>query len=206
MSTVVIYKNEYLKCEPILFSENNKKLVKDFRIDLETGYGLQNYINNYAVQDELQHINRTYLIKDIDSNEIAGFFSLKTGMISTKGTLDNDGKIEFETIPGIEISNFAINDQYKDTHLKTKGLGVVIFFEFILPICKSIAKQVGASILYIFALPYERLMEHYHMEMNFDRLDKELEDNIHKNYRPSYDQGCVFMSRSIFTKLEKEGV
>ena len=197
-------KNEFLKCEPILYSKANICLVKDFKIDRSTGFGLQRYINEKAVEDEIEHINRTYLIKDIDSNEIVAYFSLKAGAISTKEEIQPDGSIEFDSIPGIEISNFAVNDLYKNAHPETKGVGVIIFYDFILPLCKMIAKLVGAKLLYIFSLPYDSLINHYHNEMNFSRLSKELEDYIHNKYKPSYDAGCVFMSRSIFTINEKE--
>ena len=54
------------------------------------------------------------------------------------------------------------------------------------------AKLVGIKIVYIFALPYERLINRYR-QYGFLRLDNASEDELHKRLKPNYDEGCVFM-------------
>lgn len=56
--------------------------INSFSIDLDTGAGLLSYIQKRACKDELSHEMRTYLVRDTVTNECAGYFSLKAGLIS----------------------------------------------------------------------------------------------------------------------------
>ncbi|MBP5736776.1 MAG: hypothetical protein J6W55_04950, partial [Acidaminococcaceae bacterium] len=42
---------------------------------------------------------RTYLIRDVHSSELAGYFSIKAGLISINETTTENG-VTFDTIPG----------------------------------------------------------------------------------------------------------
>lgn len=61
------------------------------------------------------------------------------------------------------------------------------------------AERVGICIVYIFALPYSNLIRYYET-LNFKRLSKMEEAFIHRNYKPRYDEGCIFMSRPLYTE------
>lgn len=69
----------------------------------------------------------------------------------------------------------------------------------VLPIIKMGVDRVGICIVYIFALPYRNLMKYYET-LNFKRLSKVEEAFIHRNYKPRYDEGGIFMSRPLYAE------
>lgn len=156
------------------------------------------YLKRYAVSDELSHEARTYLVKDSVTNEIVGYFSLKTGLVALrkKWSLFH---FEMDSLPAVELANFAVNSVYKAAHKEQKGIGSIIFLDFVLPIIKMAAERVGICIIYIFALPYSHLIKYYET-LNFRRLDKFEEAFIHRHYKPRYDEGCIFMSRPLYAE------
>lgn len=79
--------NEIFYCEPFLANKANIEAVQKFHVAKETGLGLEMYLKQYAVSDELSHEARTYLVKDNVTDEIVGYFSLKTGMVASRKKL-----------------------------------------------------------------------------------------------------------------------
>ena len=59
-------------------------MIQKFHAAEKTGLGLEMYLKRYAVSDEMAHEARTYLVKDNVTDEIVGYFSLKTGMVASK--------------------------------------------------------------------------------------------------------------------------
>ena len=145
---------------------------------------------------------RTYIVRDNKSSELVGYFSLKAGLISlnerfvelTNGET-GEKKIEkvFDTLPGVELANFAVNSRYVKRHKNLKGLGTVIFNQFVLPIVRKTSDNVGVKLLYIFALPFDDLIKTYHERYGFSRLSNPSEDELHKRIKPFYDMSCKFM-------------
>jgi hypothetical protein len=172
-------------------SESDNEKIKSFEIKNSKGQGLANYLKHLSINEEKTGLSRTYLIEDTVSNELVAYFTLRTGLITVK-----QGFFSFSTNTGIELSNFAVNDAYRDANDVIPQLGKYIFITFILPLVKEISNYVGASHLYIFALPYNKLMEHYE-SMGFERMDINMERFIHKHIKPTYDSGCIFMSQKI---------
>lgn len=76
--------NELFYCEALLASEENLQLIQKFHVAEGTGLGLELYLKKYAVSDEISHEARTYLVKDNLTNEIVGYFSLKTGTVASR--------------------------------------------------------------------------------------------------------------------------
>lgn len=107
--------------------------------------------------------------------------------------------MEIDSLPGVELANFAVNSSYKDAHKEQSGIGSIIFLDFVLPIIKIAADRVGICIVYIFALPYRQLIRYYET-LNFRRLGKAEENFVHRHYKPRYDEGCVFMSRPLYVE------
>ena len=70
------------------------------------------------------------------------------------------------------------------------------FLDLIIPIVKKVQEIVGVKVLYIFALPEQKLMDRYMKEYGFNRLDKCDEDNLHKTIKPRFDYGCVLAEHS----------
>lgn len=169
--------------------------IRKFTPAYSSGKGVVRYLQSQAITDEMTGAMRTYLIRDSETNELAAFFSLKAGLISGNETATEVSTV-FDTLPGIELANFAVNKAYLDTHESTKGLGLVVFSDFILPIIENISNYVGAKFLYIFALPFEHLLERY-VEYGFQRLPQKEEEDLHSRLKPQYDKGCIFMFQRI---------
>lgn len=138
---------------------------------------------------------RTYFIRDISTNELVCYFSLKAGLISFN-EISSNKKVSFDILPGIELANFAVNDVYIHNHPNAKGIGLLIFLDFIIPIVRRVSVEVGVRIIYIFALPFESLINIYR-DYGFKRLSKSNENQLHRRIKPSYDENCIFMYQMI---------
>ena len=144
---------------------------------------------------------RTYLVRDNVTDECVGYFSLKAGLISMneieveiEDSETGEHKIvrEFDTLPGVELANFAVNSSYINAYPYLKGVGYVIFTEFIIPMIEEAAKYIGVKMVYLFALPHDRLIGRY-QRYGFRRLPEEQENDLHRRLKPRYDESCRFM-------------
>lgn len=196
-----ILQSELFFCNHIGMSEKDVEDIAAFTVRDEKGDGLREYLQDYAISDENTGIMRTYMVRDNYSSELVGYFSLKAGLISLNEheeeisdneTGSNATVTMFDTLPGVELANFAVNDTYIRNHPALKGVGLVIYEQFILPLIGRASELIGAKILYIFALPYKDLIARY-VDYGFKRLDDPFEDELHKRLKPSYDQSCIFM-------------
>lgn len=178
------------KIEHLFDSPENQDLIANFKATNDAD-GLEDYLKYQAIEDEENNCSRTYLIKDAISMELAAYFSLRTGLITIQVQENN-----FDSVPAIELSNFAINKCYKDSHPETHGLGFYVFKKFILPIVQRMSVYVGTNALYIFALPEKKLIKHYD-NMGFYRLPEEQEKFVQSHVKPKYDEGCIFMYQPI---------
>ena len=176
--------------------------VMNFTVDRSEGEGLVSYLQRRAFSDELCGLMRTYIVRDQETREIAGYFSLKAGLISFNERKQSfydektgEERIEttFDTLPGVELANFAVNSSYVEKYEGIKGIGKIIFNEFVLPVVRKTAEDVGVAILYIFALPHDALIQHYRECYGFERLGEPHEELLHKRMKPLYDRSCVFM-------------
>lgn len=177
--------------EHLFDSSDNTHLIKDFFVSNESGAGLERYIKELAESDEKDGSARTYLVKDKFTHELVAYFSLKTGLF----TIDADNGY-FYSVSAVELSNFAVNSSYRKNHPDAKNLGFTVFAEFILPLVKYLRTFVGLQAIYIYALPQDKLIEHY-KTMGFNRLDAEEEQFVHQHVKPKYDDGCIFMYQLI---------
>ena len=156
------------------------------------GKGLERYLKYQAIVEEKANLSRTYLVLDKESNEIAAYFTLRTGLITLKAG-SGDG---FNAHSAIELSNFAVNDAYRDINDLKPGFGMYVFNQFILPLAKMISQYVGAAYIYIYSLPYKKLMVNYE-KMGFFRATTEMEAFIYSHVKPIYDKGCIFMWQKL---------
>ena len=186
-----ILQNDLFYCNHLGVSENDEQDIQTFSVKDSTGQGLVNYIQNYAFPDENEGTMRSYIVRDLRSGELVGYFSLKAGLISLNEVTTDEG-IVFDTLPGVELANFAVNYEYLKQHKALKGVGKVIFTDFIHPVIGETAKSIGIKLIYIFALPVDRLINRY-KEYGFARLDLQSEDELHKRLKPQYDEDCIFM-------------
>ncbi|HBB43544.1 MAG TPA: hypothetical protein DCZ74_08510 [Treponema sp.] len=145
------------------------------------------FLKTVAAQEEKEKQTRTYLIKDRYTGELACYFSVRTGLI----TLQVEGD-SFDSLSAIELSNFAMNQKYKENHPNARRLGFYFFKRFILPLANFVSEYIGVSTLYIYALPEDRLIDHY-KKMGFSRLPEDQEKFVQNHVKPKYDEGCIFM-------------
>lgn len=176
--------------EHIFDSPENESLIADF-CALNGAEGLENYLKNQAAADEKDFNSRTYLVKDKVSGELAAYFSLRGGLITIQAFHES-----FDTIPAVELSNFAVNKNYRNSHPETAKIGAFILKRFIIPICQALSKYIGLASLYIYALPDEKLIEYY-TKLGFPRLPKKQEKFVQNHIKPKYDEGCVFMFQNL---------
>lgn len=178
-------------------SERDLEAIKDFYISDEKGQGLDDYLKYDSCDDEERREMRTYLVRTVDGDECVGYFSLKAGLVSLNEGEEydedtGDAVLAFDTLPGVELADFAVNSAFIDKYPAFKGVGLLIFTEFIVPIVNLAAQFVGVKMIYIFALPYDDLIKRYE-RYGFRRLSFEAEHDLHKRLKPRYDQYCRFM-------------
>lgn len=173
--------------EHLLQTPSNIEQIKKFVVNHPSGKGLENYLKTNSVDEELNNSSRTYLVKDNITNEIVAYFTLKAGLFTIR--LYDD---KFNNISAIELSNFAVNSDYKKQHPEKKFIGANIFTNIIIPVVKHLQHYIGVQALYIFALPEDSLIEHY-TSLGFSRLEKDEEEFVHVHVKPKYDDSCIFM-------------
>ena len=196
-----ILQNDLFYCNHLGVSGADEHDISCFTVRDEKGLGLLDYIQHYAFPEEEAGIMRTYIVRDNLSSELVGYFSLKAGLISLNEreevivdpkTGAEKQKVVFDTLPGVELANFAVNQTYIRNHPGLKGVGLVMFNSFIRPIVKQGAENIGIKILYLFALPYQELMSRYE-DYGFSKLEDPYEDQLHRRLKPFYDESCRFM-------------
>ena len=94
--------------EHLLDSSDNLRLIKEFCVANESGFGLERYLKEFARQDEESGAARTYLVKDKITHEIVAYYSLKSGLFTVDA-----GEGYFYSISAVELSNFAVNSSYR---------------------------------------------------------------------------------------------
>ena len=194
--------NKWFYCDHLGANALDVQDIQQFSVrNLEIAGGLENYLKNHAFADENNNAMRTYLVRDYTTDELVGYFSIKSGMVSLneREITDESGntQITFDTLPGLEIANFAINEAYLKGHPQWKGIGIMIFNNFIRSLADQVAAISGTTVLYIFALPFDSLIDRYQKVYSFLRLDQVEEDDLHKRLKPFYDQSCIFMYQML---------
>lgn len=185
--------NEVFTCEHI--TEEDLQDLSRFTSAHAKGGFLAEYIRSKAFDDENERLSRTYIIRDKSTREVAMYFSLKAGFVSTNETVGIFHR-SFDSIPGIELANFAANGEYKQKHPEYKGFGKLVFTDFIIPCAKKAAELIGVKYLYIFALPEKDLLKNY-TGYGFLRLPKHHEAWLHRRIKPRYDHRCIFMYQTL---------
>jgi len=186
-----IHIDEMFYCEHLGFDSHTQQEISSFKVKHPDAANLELFLKQYALEEEAINKNRTYLVRDKNTTEIVCYFSLRNGLFTIPYSSQS-----FSTVPAVELSNFAVNDKYKEKYSIVQKLGTTAFNEFILPIVKGIQKQSGVQALYIYALPNDKLIEHY-SSLGFMRFDPEEEAFIHNHVKPLYDKGCVFMCQGV---------
>lgn len=210
--------NERYVCVPLTSDRKNLEKIREFTIDREQSfshipdgvYGLEAYLKRCAWAEDLNNETRIYLIVDAELNEIAAYFGLKAGMIASAKdgmpTLEmqrsileqHHKKMIPEVLPGIEISHFAVNDNYRRRaghgERPIRGLGEYFYPAFIYPIIEEVAARIGVNMIYLYAAGDEPLIRYYERVFDFQSLDHE---DCYIPLEPYYDNGCTFMYKLL---------
>lgn len=184
--------HEKFKYEHLFATPKSLEEIKSFFVEKESGKGLERYLKLMAEQEEYSGGNRTYLVRDKETNEIAAYFSLHTGSFTLKAPNQSDDDASKYTVPSVELSNFAVNSAYRKKHPEIRRLGELVFRRFIIPTVKYGAELFGIQAIHIYALPEDELLDHYG-SFGFSRLPPEMEEYIHRHLKPHYDAECIFM-------------
>ena len=81
---LALIENEKFKYEHLIQNPQNLEEIKSFTVAQPTGKGLERYLKLMAEQEEYNGGNRTYLVRDKATNEIATYFSLHTDSFTLK--------------------------------------------------------------------------------------------------------------------------
>ncbi len=187
--------NETFSCDHLGTNENDRRDILSFSVRDSRGGGLVDYLQRFAFPDEESHDMRTYLVRHKRTGELVAYFSLKAGIASFNEEKSGE-RAGFDTVPAIELANFAVNEGYIQRRPDSRGVGLSIFTDFIRPIVEDIASRAGVKIICIFALPFEGLIRRYG-EYGFMRLEAAHEAELHQRLKPRYDSGCVFMYQML---------
>ena len=188
-------RNNIFYCDHLGASERDSQDVLDFSVGDRRGEGLVSYLQQFALQDEQEGNMRTYLVRENRSAELVGYFSLKAGLVSFNEQ-SSGNEAGFDTLPGVEIANFAINERYIRRNPNSKGVGLSLFNDFIVPVIEDVSRQIGVKFIYLFALPFEGLIQRYG-QYGFMRFEAARESEIHKRLKPRYDSECIFMYQML---------
>ena len=190
-----VLQNDTFYCDHLGATERDRQDILKFSIRDERGKGLVDYLQHSAFPDEEEGLMRTYLVRENQTSELVGYFSLKAGLVSFNESKTETGTA-FDTLPAIELANFALNNEYIRKAPNLKGIGLIVFSDFIRPLIQNIARHVGVKAIYIFALPYEGLIQRY-TQYGFARLEAVHEAGVHKRLKPRYDNECIFMYQML---------
>ncbi len=206
--------SELFKCVPLTSNIKYKALINSFTIDREQQFssnpdkviGLEAYLKRCAWDEDINGEVKIYLIIDDSLNELAAYFGLKAGMVASsredmppiemqRVILKEEGvKLLPEVLPGIEISHFAVNDNYRRhagaEDAVIRGLGDYFYPTFIYPIIADVASKIGVNMIYLYAAGDEHLVSYYERVFGFQTLDAE---DYFVPLEPDYDGGCMFM-------------
>ena len=174
-------------------SVEDSALIEGFSVGNDA-VGLEDYLKKYSLRFEKEGDNRTYLVVDAVTGELACYFALRSGLIPVPGI---GGQGYLSTLSALELAYFAVNERYREKQTSSRKIGLYVFNTFILPIARRAAEIVGMRFLYIYALPQPRLISYYENELGFQRLPEKLAKFLYERVKPDSDGGCVFMFQQL---------
>ena len=208
---------EKFVCERLSIDNKNKKLMRSFTNSRNPN--IAEYLKKCAWIEDKNGQNAHYIIKDTENDKIVLYFSLKCGSIikkfsnkeiganSKKGNFKKNAPIDTShmrvgsTRSGIELTHICINDSYVRgiEHYKG-GLGLLLFYVYIVPLIKEIYTVIGCEYLYLFVADNSEdrsLVAYYKAEFKFKELDSSFSQKGHLPILTAYNQDCTFMYLKI---------
>lgn len=194
-----LYENDLYYCEHLRLTRKVNEELDEFLISKHPeGKGVMDYLQVQAVHDEAEELMKTYLVRDVVTDELAAYFSVRAGSVKIEFVADEKTGI----YPGVELAYFGVNENYIEKHPENKGMGIQIFEKMIIPIAQGMRSFVAAKGIFGYAVNGTTLMERYINSYGFNRLSPENEKKLHENYRPGTDEECIFIYKDIEEKGE----
>lgn len=216
----------------LLSNRDMKKRVEKWIGNFKCGRlpSLEKYVKEDGISDTARWLTTIYFVYDNEVDILIGYFSLKANAVIHKideetqrdmfrmhpGTKEFFDKSSIEerklnvhsATPSVEISQFALNDQYlewmSNHNILNKGVGNYIFSNYIKDVLFMLSDRIGAALIILFAYQDEKrkVIEAY-QRMGFMTIEDD-EANLFpvtENLQPLrelYDKDCCFM----FLKME----
>lgn len=167
-----------------LLTDNDLRDVGTFDCGVQNE-PLTHYIKGAAFEDNRSGKTKTYLVKDLDKQEIAGYFSLRT---SGFGYIEQ-GTNQINYVPAVELSEFAIHIDYQG-----QGLGTALFLGHIVPKVQKLAEEFGCQVILVYAWNENAIK--FYQKNNFMKIEDlgafiEAKDiNKYLTITDDFSQGC----------------
>lgn len=189
--------DEYLS-EERLDADKHLREVSNFFCGNEA---LDLFLKSDSFYYDEQGQGNTYLIKLKETNEIIGYYTLKTNAIQL---YDEDTK-HIVALPAIEIARLAVNNEYRN-----KKFGTAIFTYYIIPKIKDIKSMVGVNTIMVFVIDedteeYEDKETKKSVKYFYETLGFRLaEDEVQKFIEDDYNEDCklMYMSANGLDEIE----
>ena len=160
------------------------------------------FLNSESFKYNEDGQGNTYLIKLKSTNEIVGYYTLKTNAIQAY----NENEKRVEALPSIEIARLAVNHKYREN-----GFGTTIFTYYIIPKINNMKSIVGINTIMVFVEDEEiedyekkekKQVKYFYRTLGF----KLAEDEVQQFIRDDYNEGCklMYMSTSELNEIEEE--
>ena len=125
----------------------------EFAVMKDKGVESLCYLQNDALKDHVNGDSKTFVILDKDTNEFAGYFTIK---------IDYRSMDMFDGKPLIQLLHFCVNKLYvKNARTVFMNLGVVLFENFVTQIMYTTAIETNAAGYFCVAPNSKSLIELY---------------------------------------------
>lgn len=160
--------------EEKLSGEKHFRSVGDFCCGADSP--LDTFLCSQAFKYDEQRYGITYILtSSAESSEILGFYTLKTSGIQ----IQENG--EYNSIPVIEIARIAMHYE-----MQGNGLGKYVFYTYILPKIKEVAKLVAVKAIIAFVEPNDEKAIGFYRSVGFEKA----KDEVQKEIEDSFNEEC----------------
>lgn len=147
-----------MKLDISILSDTDLRDVGDFDCGVENE-PLTAYLKGDAFEENANGKTKTYVVRNVDNNDIIGYFSLRTSGI---GYVDEFKKVK--SVPAVELSEYALDVKYQGN-----GLGSDIFLGHIVPKVQNLSSNFGCQIILVYAF-HQKSIEFYEKN-NFKEIE-----------------------------------
>lgn len=164
------------------FKEERFNIEKHIRSIGEFNCGADNplneFLSTYAKQYDEDKYGNTFLIIDNDiktDENILAYFTLKASGIQTVNKI---GRVEeYNSVPVIEIARIAVSFD-----LQGKGLGQLIFNDYIKPKIEAVSNLVAVYGVIAFVVSDDEVAKRFYKNLGFTKADNTIQNQIDEKF------------------------